>query len=112
MFSMSPNVLRNLVTRKATRRYPREVRTPFERVRGDLQRQAGKCTYCGICAAKCPSRCIRVEKRTAAWIHDPTACVFCGICVEACPEECLHTTEKHRPPFAAKDAPVPEGFES
>lgn len=104
MFSMTPNLLRNLFTRKATRLYPHEVRSPFERVRGDLKREAAKCTYCGVCAAKCPSQCIRVKKATTTWIHDPTACVFCGTCVEACPEECLYHIEKPRPPFTAGDA--------
>lgn len=110
MFSMTSTVLRNLVTRKSTRLYPQEVRSPFERVRGDLGREAAKCTYCGVCAAKCPSQCIRVKKATATWIHDPTACVFCGTCVETCPEKCLHHTERPRPPFTAKDATITEGF--
>src|SRR5210317_979394 len=36
MFKMTPNVLRNLFFPKATRRYPREVRPPFENARGAL----------------------------------------------------------------------------
>lgn len=112
MFNMTSTVLRNLLTRKATRLYPQEVRPPFERVRGDLVREAANCTYCGVCAAKCPSQCIRVQKATSTWTHDPTACVFCGTCVEVCPEECLHHTERPRPPFTVKDDTILEGFTS
>jgi ech hydrogenase subunit F len=77
-----------------------------------LEREAAKCTFCGICAAKCPSQCIRVKKATATWIHDPTACVFCGTCVEVCPENCLHHLGRPRAPFTKKDAASPEAVKT
>jgi len=96
MFKMTPNVLRNLVTKKPTRLYPHEVRPPFENQRGELFNEIEKCTFCGVCAVKCPSQCIRVDKKAATWTCDPFACVFCGICVEACPAECLHQKPAYR----------------
>ena len=106
MFGMAPIVLRNLMRPKSTRRYPRQVRTPFDRIRADLDRNAEACTCCGVCAAKCPSECIVVKKKTALWQHDPSACVFCGTCVEVCPAGCLQHLSRHRAPYLAHAANV------
>jgi ech hydrogenase subunit F len=76
MFKMTPNVLKNLSSHKATRRYPHEVRTPFENVRGELYNDIKNCTFCQVCAVKCPSQCITVDKKAATWTCDPFACVI------------------------------------
>lgn len=83
MFPMTPAILRNFFSRRATRRYPLVTREPFVNVRGELKNEGG-CTLCGICAAKCPSQCIVVDKKNATWQWDPFACVYCGVCVDSC----------------------------
>jgi ech hydrogenase subunit F len=100
---MTPNVLKNLFSPKATRRYPRAARTPFENVRGALTNDVAKCTFCSICALKCPSQCIAVDKNAAIWRYDPFACVFCGICVDACTAKCLHQQGECRNPAAERE---------
>lgn len=103
MFKMTPNVLKNLVSPKATRRYPYERRTPSENLRGELYNDIGNCTFCGVCAAKCPSQCITVDKKAAAWSCDSFACVYCGICVDACQAKCLHQKNQYRMPDSARE---------
>lgn len=103
MFKMTPNVLKNLFSPKATRLYPRVARTPFENLRGALINDIGQCTFCSICALKCPSQCITVDKKAASWRYDPFACVFCGICVEACTAKCLHQSREGRHPAAERE---------
>ena len=97
MFRMTPQVLQNFFTRRATRRYPYVVRPPFEGTRGELCNEIEKCTFCALCAVKCPSQCITVDKATATWSCDPFACVYCGICVDACTSRCLHQKPDYRP---------------
>lgn len=89
MFNMTPNILRNLVEKKATRRYPAEERAPFEKTRGELVNDIERCIFCGTCAVKCPSQCIDVDKKACQWAYDPFACVYCGVCVDNCPTKCL-----------------------
>ena len=58
-----------------------------------------RCVACGMCAAACPARCIRVdagestngliEKKAIRFEIDYLACVFCGLCVEACPVDAI-----------------------
>lgn len=103
MFKMTPNIIRNFVTKRATRRYPHEVRAPFEGARGELYNEIEKCTFCRICAVKCPSQCITVDKKTATWECNPFACVYCGICVDVCREKCLHQKCQYRPPVCERE---------
>ena len=103
MFKMTPNVIRNLFYKKATRRYPRQIRPTFENVRGALFNEIAKCTFCGACAIKCPSQCISVDKKAGKWIYDLFACVFCGICVDICPAESLHQQSEYRLPLPGRE---------
>jgi NADH-quinone oxidoreductase subunit I len=58
-----------------------------------------RCVACGMCAAACPARCIRVdagespngqvEKKAIRFEINYLACVFCGLCVEACPANAI-----------------------
>lgn len=109
MFKMVPEVLRNLFSPKPTRLYPAEVRPPFENVRGELVHETGKCTFCGVCALKCPSQCIVVDKKAVTWAWDPFSCVYCGICAEACPAACLSQKTVHRPPVYERAIPLVKG---
>ncbi len=105
MLTMTPTILRNLVSPAATRRYPKTVRPPFENNRGVLTNDMALCTLCGTCAVKCPSQCIRVDKKSATWCYDPFACVLCGVCVEHCPTGSLRQGREYPRPVLAK-APV------
>ncbi len=103
MFTMTPTILRNFLTKRATRRYPYVVRPPFENVRGALRNDISTCTFCGICAAKCPSQCIVVDRKNATWQCDPFACVYCGICVDSCKTESLSQEQQYRPVAAERE---------
>ncbi len=103
MFKLTPSILKNLVTKKATRLYPFEVRESYENNRGELVNDVEKCNFCGICAAKCPSACITVDKKNAIWQCALFSCLFCGICVEACPKKSLTQKTEYRKPLQEKE---------
>jgi len=98
MFKMTPTILKNFLTEKATRLYPFEVREPYAHARGEIVNNSETCNFCGICAAKCPSQCIKVDKKTATWECEPFECVYCGICVDSCPKDSLTQKEFYRKP--------------
>ncbi|UCF90849.1 MAG: 4Fe-4S binding protein [Desulfobacterales bacterium] len=109
MFKMTPNVLRNLISKKATRRYPRQVRPPYESVRGELRNDSTQCNLCGACALKCPSQCITVDKTAGTWTCDPFACVYCGVCVDTCPAQSLTQKREYRPPAVERQTIFMQG---
>ena len=109
MARMLPTLLRNVLSRPATRRYPAEEREPFAGARGALANDAEACIFCGLCARKCPSQCLNVDKDSALWAWDPSACVYCGVCVEVCPTHSLSQTEHRRPVSRRKETVVVRG---
>jgi ech hydrogenase subunit F len=98
MFRMTPNILKNFLTEKATRLYPFEVREPYAHARGEIVNNSDTCNFCGICAAKCPSQCIKVDKKIATWEWFPFECVYCGICVDSCPKDSVSQKEIYLKP--------------
>jgi len=102
MLFMTPNILKNFVSKRATRLYPFEVREPFANFRGELVNDIEACIFCGMCQKKCPSQCITVDRKTGVWECDPCACVYCSVCVDHCPVNCLSMKNDHRKPFAKK----------
>lgn len=99
---MIKTIFKNLIAGSATRSYPMDVRPGFENARGALRNDIRGCTLCGICARKCPSQCIRVDKKRGMWELTPHACVLCGICVDACPRSCLGHDSTHPGPIREK----------
>lgn len=51
-----------------------------------------RCTGCGICAANCPDRVIRMADGTA--LHDGTDCLLCGHCRAVCPADAIRLPEQ------------------
>lgn len=100
---MTKTILKNLLTKYATRLYPFQKRETFTHSRGELKIVMEKCILCGVCQMRCPSQCIKVDKQAKTWEVDPFACVYCGICVEACPVKCLYQEKLYRAAVAEKD---------
>jgi ech hydrogenase subunit F len=100
---MIKTVLKNMMTKYATRLYPFVKVVPFKDQKGELKIEIEKCTLCTLCQIKCPSQCIAVDKNGKTWGVDPFACVYCGICVEVCPTKCLYQEGMYRAPVADKD---------
>ncbi len=88
-----PQALGGLVRNPATRRYPAQVREPYHGARGEIRNHEATCILCGLCARRCPTECIEVDKKGRLWAHDPFRCILCGVCVEACPTGSLTQTE-------------------
>jgi len=103
---MVANVLRNLVLKPATRRYPSTKREPFAGSRGQIIIDEERCCYCGSCARICPAGAISVsgnrKNRDVTISYRPFACIYCGRCVEICPCCAIVMHNQHTPPAYEK----------
>lgn len=106
VFKLAGMTVKSLFTKAPTRKYPYEVREPFERTRGGITMGDIKgCIMCGICEKKCPANAIKVTKATETWTHWPYKCIACDACVRACPKHVLVTEQAH-PPVTTKPEPI------
>lgn len=87
--AMLGDISKSLFKRPVTELYPIERRPAPERLRGNLQFDAAKCTGCKICVRDCPALAIElvvVDKATKRFVMNFHAdrCTFCAQCVVSC----------------------------
>ena len=80
-----------------------------------------RCVACALCAAACPSDCIRIEASAPPWVEeadrpatserwpavfelDLGRCLLCGLCESACPEEAISLDQQAPVPVAGERA--------
>ncbi len=102
-FSMSLLALKWAVSKPVTSRYPFEPRQAIPRSRGRLVFAKENCVFCTVCAKKCPTGALRVNRAQKSWAIDRLMCINCGYCVEACPKHSLELTTEHAAPAVTKD---------
>lgn len=106
LFSMTGLVLKWLSRKPYTRCYPFVIRPAIPGSRGALKIDLDKCIYCSICAKKCPTQALEVDRTAKSWSVDRLRCITCAYCVEACPKKCLELTTAHGTPTVTKDKEV------
>jgi ech hydrogenase subunit F len=103
LLGMSRITLKNLFSRPATRRYPKERREPFPIARGEIAIDIETCILCGLCARRCPDQALAVSKPERSWEIDHLRCILCGLCVRVCPVHCLTQRRVSHPPVVSRD---------
>ncbi|WP_408070994.1 4Fe-4S dicluster domain-containing protein [Butyrivibrio sp. JL13D10] len=97
LINFNTQVIKNLFSKPATRKYPFEPKNYPERTRGHVQNDMDVCVLCGLCSIKCPTHAITVDKTEKTWSIRPMSCIQCRCCVDNCPKKCLsmdtHFTE-------------------
>ena len=94
--------LRGLFQKPATLAYPVVVRDYYPGTRGHIVIEEGKCILCMLCARRCPTGAIAVDRAAKTWSIDRLRCIQCGFCVEVCPKHCLALANTYSPPVAAR----------
>ncbi|MHB1007247.1 MAG: 4Fe-4S dicluster domain-containing protein [Chloroflexota bacterium] len=103
---MLGNVLSNVFSRPATRRYPYETREPFADARGQIKFDMTQCIYCGACSRRCPAAAITVSRPDKTLTFEPFRCIICEACIEVCPKKCIDSEAQYRSPAYTKSVEV------
>ncbi len=102
LMNFSKTVFKNLFSKPATRAYPVQQRVYPQRTRGHIQVDMAACVLCGLCAKKCPTGAIAVDRAQQSWSIERFGCIQCGYCVESCPKKCLSMQQQYPQPGAQK----------
>jgi formate hydrogenlyase subunit 6/NADH:ubiquinone oxidoreductase subunit I len=71
----------------------------YPTTRGKILCDESTCNYCGLCARRCPSQAITVEKAEKTWKLDSTRCLTCNFCVTLCSKDSLSTAREYALPI-------------
>ena len=99
-------VLRNLVSRPATRMYPAEPVALPKGERGRVVYDMSKCIFCGLCEKRCPNDAIAMDKEHKRQSVSRAKCMACGVCVESCPVDAIEMRPEYSPPATAPEVHV------
>lgn len=102
-FILTPLALKWALTQPPTTRYPFEPRRALPGSRGRLVFTKENCVFCTVCARKCPTQALVVNRSRKLWAIDRLRCIACGYCVEACPKDALALEPAHNAPAVTKD---------
>jgi ech hydrogenase subunit F len=102
-FQMSRLALKWALSKPPTSRYPFEPRHLIAGSRGQLVFTKDNCVFCTVCAKKCPTGALTVQRAHKRWIIDRLRCISCGYCVEACPKDSLSLKPEHSVPAVTRD---------
>jgi formate hydrogenlyase subunit 6/NADH:ubiquinone oxidoreductase subunit I len=102
-FEMSKLALKWAFKQPPTSRYPFVPRKALAGSRGQVQFNKATCVYCNVCAKKCPTGALVVQRANKRWAIDRLRCISCGYCVDACPKDCITLSTDHARPTVTRD---------
>ncbi|MCL1851692.1 MAG: 4Fe-4S binding protein [Peptococcaceae bacterium] len=92
-------IMRNLFSKPATSMYPAVKNEFYPATRGAIVYDESTCNYCSLCAKRCPSQAITVDRAEKVWQIDRKRCLSCTFCVSVCNKDSLSTSREYTPPI-------------
>lgn len=101
--SMLPIVLRNLLSRPDTIDYPHAPADLPRTNRGGVRWDMVKCSLCGLCAKRCPTLALAVDKKAGTVELQVFRCIACGVCADVCPQDAIVIVPEYSKPGPVKE---------
>ncbi|MCL1790086.1 MAG: 4Fe-4S binding protein [Peptococcaceae bacterium] len=92
-------IMRNLFSKPATAMYPVVKNEFYPTTRGAIVYDESNCNYCTLCAKRCPSQAITVDRGEKVWQIDRKRCLVCTFCVSVCNKDSLSTLREYTAPI-------------
>ena len=97
-FKLGKMTLRSLFKKPETVCYPVETRPQPEDLKGHIEIDIATCVLCQVCAKRCPTGAITVDKEHQTWTINRFDCIQCRTCVRECPHGCLSMLPDYQKP--------------
>ncbi|MDD1775981.1 MAG: 4Fe-4S dicluster domain-containing protein [Candidatus Methanomethylicus sp.] len=107
---MLPKVIKALVQKPATVRYPYEKPEPVEGLRSGVKFNIKKCDQCQDCERVCPSAAINVTYAEKKLEYFPFRCICCHQCIASCSQGAITAETVARSPDYKKVTDVYMGM--
>jgi len=82
-------IFKSLGQKPPTHDYPRVPIPKDPLVRGGVAVDISTCIFCNLCARRCPTDAIKVDKGRKELEISRFQCVVCAACVEVCPKKSI-----------------------
>jgi formate hydrogenlyase subunit 6/NADH:ubiquinone oxidoreductase subunit I len=102
IMTFTKTILKNLLSKPVTRLYPQKPRIYPQRTRGHISIDIDTCVFCGLCAKKCPTGAITVNRVERSWSIERFGCIQCSACVESCNKNSLSMQQSYTEPDRIK----------
>ncbi|MGI5902007.1 MAG: 4Fe-4S dicluster domain-containing protein [Desulfitobacteriia bacterium] len=96
-------ILKSLFSKPATAMYPAIPNEFYPRTRGAIENDVQLCTFCTLCAKRCPAGALEVDRKAKKWEIDRTRCIMCNYCVHVCPRKSLSAQRHYTLPMTDKE---------
>ncbi|HBM17189.1 MAG TPA: hypothetical protein DD381_12730 [Lentisphaeria bacterium] len=103
ILKMCKTVVSSLRKKPFCQMYPFKPAKFYDHTRGHIKLDASKCILCSLCAKRCPTGAIEVDRVKGSWQINRYKCIMCIECVVACPVKpvkALAVENQYAPPMA------------
>jgi len=100
ILKMCKTVVSSLRKKTFCQMYPFQPAKFHTHTRGHIKLDAAKCILCTLCAKRCPTGALEVDRVKGYWQINRYKCIMCIECVHACRPLALITEQQYAPPMA------------
>ncbi len=98
ILKMCKTVASSLRKKTFCQMYPFKPAKFHKNTRGHIKLDPSKCILCTLCAKRCPTGAIEVDRVKGYWQINRYKCIMCIECVLCCKPAALSTENQYAPP--------------